>query len=320
MAGSFSLSSAASRGQTVPQKALTYLIEEVSLRTYLLVFAVVVIGCGWLYSHLTANGHGVNVASLGFLDGVFFSIVTVTSLGYGDLYPVGFSRVIAGAEVLFGLAFMGIMIAKVTSRRLSYHVQRLFVSDAQQRLDNFEARFATMQVPLMEVTKQLGDIYLRTPEPRPPGADKTEVLARIRSSIGELHVRSVALREYFSFEVKQDAYFRIVPEDSVRRVGETLEEILYRLGLLIVSLPTEAKPEVLDRTSRQLIWEALNTLKDTADIVQGQCPDRETVKCFGRVQETCEAVRSSHFATPTVDAVPSPPDQVAPEGSDAPQG
>ena len=71
LAGSFSLSSAASRGQTVPQKALTYLIEEVSLRTYLLVFAVVVISCGWLYSHLTANGHGVNAAPLGFLDGVF---------------------------------------------------------------------------------------------------------------------------------------------------------------------------------------------------------------------------------------------------------
>ena len=82
----------------VPQKALTYLIEEVSLWAYLLVFAVVVIGCGWLYSFLTAHGHGVNASPLGFLDGVFFSIVTVTSLGYGDLYPVGFSRVIAGVQ------------------------------------------------------------------------------------------------------------------------------------------------------------------------------------------------------------------------------
>ncbi len=320
VAESFSLSSAASRGPTVPQKALTYLIEEVSLGAYLLVFAVVVAGCGWLYSFLTAHGHGVNASPLGFLDGVFFSIVTVTSLGYGDLYPVGFSRVIAGAEVLFGLAFMGIMIAKVTSRRLSYHVQRLFVSDAQQRLDDFEERFASMRVPLIEVTKLLGDIYLRTPEPRPPGTERTEVLARFRSSIGALHVWSLALRKYFSFEVEQDAYFRIVPEDSVRRVGETLDEVLYRLGLLIVSLPAEAKPEVIDRTSRKQIWEALIALKDAADIVQGQCPDQETIQCFGRVQDTCETVRSSHFATPTPDVAPGPPDQVAPEGSDAPQG
>ena len=159
MAGSSSTSSPASRGPTFSQRALTYLIEEVSLRVYLLVYVVVVLGCGGLYSFLTTHGHGVNASPLGFLDGVYFSVVTVTSLGYGDLYPVGFSRVIAGAEVLFGLAFMGIMIAKVTSRRLSYHVQRLFVSDAQQRLDEFAERFATMRVPLVTATKELSDIY-----------------------------------------------------------------------------------------------------------------------------------------------------------------
>lgn len=61
-----------SQGPTFPQRALTYLIEEVSLRTYLLVFAGVVLGCGWLYSFLTARGNGVNASALGFLDGVFF--------------------------------------------------------------------------------------------------------------------------------------------------------------------------------------------------------------------------------------------------------
>ena len=319
LAGSFSLSSIVSRGPTFPQRVLNYLIEEVSLRAYLIVFAVVVIGCGWLYSFLTAHGHGVNAKLLGFLDGVFFSIVTVTSLGYGDLYPVGFSRVIAGAEVLFGLAFMGIMIAKVTSRRLAYHVQRLFVTDAQQRLDNFVERLATMREPLIQVTKELGYIYQRTPEPRPPGVDKAEVLARLSTSIERLHVWSLSLFKYFSFETKQDAYFKIVPEDSVRRVGEALDEVLYQLGQLIISLPAEAKPEVIDSKSRRRVWQALRALEHIADIVQGQCSDTETVECFGRVKETCETVRSSHFATPTPDVVTELPDQEAPEESDAPQ-
>ena len=251
MTGSFSLSSAASRGPTLAQKALTYLIEEVSLGAYVLAFTVVVLGCGWLYSCLTTYGHGVNAASLGFLDGVFFSIVTVTSLGYGDLYPIGFSRAIAAAEVLFGLAFMGIMIAKVTSRRLSYHVQRLFVSDAQQRLVDFAERIATTRVPLIEVTRELGYIYQRTPEPRPPGVEKTEVLARFRTLIERLHVWSVALSKYFSLELEQDAYFRIVPAESVRQVGDPLDGVLYQLGQSIVSLPAEAKPEGHGERSRK---------------------------------------------------------------------
>ena len=319
LAETSSPSSAVSQGPTFPQRALTYLIEEVSLRTYLLVFAGVVLGCGWLYSFLTALGNGVNASALGFLDGVFFSIVTVTSLGYGDMYPVGISRAIAGAEVLFGLAFMGIMIAKVTSRRLSYHVRRLFVSDAQQRLDDFADKFATMRVPLIDVTKELADIYQRTPESRPPGAEKTDVLRRFRMSIEQLHVWSGALRKYFSFEVQQDAYFRIVPEDSVRQVGEAADEVLYQLGQLIISLPAEAKPEVIDGASRRRVWETLMALEHAAEIVRGQCPDQQTVECFRRIEETCASVRSSHFATPTPDVVPGPPDQEAPEESDAPQ-
>ena len=319
MAESFSLLSAVSRGRTLPQRVLTYLIDEVSLRAYLFTFAIVVLGCGWLYSLLTPHGHGVNASPLGFLDGVFFSIVTVTSLGYGDLYPVGYSRVIAGAEVLFGLAFMGIMIAKVTSRRLSYHVQRLFVSDAQRRLDDFAEKFSTMRGPLIEITKELSYIYQRTPEPRPPSVEKAEILSRFSTSIERLHVWSLALHKYFSFEVKQDAYFKIVPEDSVRRVGETLDEVLYQLGQLIISLPAVAKPEVIGSGSRRMVWQALMALVHTAEIVRNQCPDQETVDCFRRVQEACETVRSSHFTTPTPDVVPGPPDQEAPEESDAPQ-
>ena len=124
--------------------------------------------------------------------------------------------------------------------------------------------------------------------------------------------------KHFSVEVEQDAYFKVVPEDSVRRVGETLDEVLYQLGQLIISLPAEAKPEVIDRGSRQRVWEALMALEHIAEIVRGQCPDPKTVECFRRVQETCETVRSSHFA-PTPDVVPSPPDQQAPEESGAPQ-
>lgn len=319
MAGSFSLSSIVSRGPINPQRVLTYLIEEVSLRAYLIVFTVVVIGCGWLYSCLTAHGHGVNAELLGFLDGVFFSIVTVSSLGYGDLYPVGFSRVIAGAEVLFGLAFMGIMIAKVTSRRLAYHVQRLFVTDAQQRLDNFVERLATMRKPLIQITKELSYIYQRTPQQRPPSVEKTEVLASLSTSIELLYVWSNSLQKYFSFEAQQDVYFKIVPGESVRRVGETLDEVLYQLGQMIISLPAEAKPEVINRESRRRIWQTLRELEDVADIVQGQCPDKETVECFRQVQETCSTVRSSHFTTPTPEIVTDPPDHEAPEESDAPQ-
>lgn len=123
------------------QRILVFLVEDVSLLVYSLIFVVIVIGFGIVYTCLTPIGHGIgqNLTPLSettLRGGIYFSVVTVSSLGYGDMHPVGISKALAGLEVLLGLAVIGIMIAKVTSQRLSYHVSRLFSSDAQKRLEN----------------------------------------------------------------------------------------------------------------------------------------------------------------------------------------
>jgi hypothetical protein len=46
---------------------------------------------------------------------LYFSVVTETTLGYGDLRPVGASRIIVCLHVLIGLAFAGVVVAKITS-------------------------------------------------------------------------------------------------------------------------------------------------------------------------------------------------------------
>lgn len=40
-------------------------------------------------------------------DFVYFSVVTYTSLGFGDLYPLHYLRLIAGVEALTGLVMIG---------------------------------------------------------------------------------------------------------------------------------------------------------------------------------------------------------------------
>lgn len=42
-----------------------------------------------------------------FLDYVYFSVETYTSLGYGDIYPIGALRLLAGVECLGGLLLLG---------------------------------------------------------------------------------------------------------------------------------------------------------------------------------------------------------------------
>lgn len=50
-----------------------------------------------------------------FLHALYFSIVTETTLGYGDITPIGWSRAIVCVQVVSGLLIAGLAIAKITS-------------------------------------------------------------------------------------------------------------------------------------------------------------------------------------------------------------
>ncbi len=42
-----------------------------------------------------------------FFDFIYFSVVVYTSVGFGDIYPIGHMRLIAGVEALTGLLMIG---------------------------------------------------------------------------------------------------------------------------------------------------------------------------------------------------------------------
>ncbi|MYN68480.1 MAG: two pore domain potassium channel family protein [Acidobacteria bacterium] len=238
-----------------------------------------------MYSCLTVHGHGVDKPGLGFLDGIYFSIVTVTSLGYGDISPVGLSRLIVGLEVLFGLAIMGIMIAKVTSRRLSYYVQRLFAADAQRYLNSSTDRLDTIRESL----------------------NTAEAMDDIWNTVVRLHTETRVLHDYIDLESKQHALFTIISEHSVRRVGTSLEGILSQLTRLL-SLPTELRSQA----NRQTGLLALTTVLDRiALLVLTQCSGQDSLACFRVVRENCKKIRDS-LALPPSAVVGDPPSQRVP--------
>lgn len=58
-----------------------------------------------LADHFGIGSFGGHIGS-GFADYLYFSTVTYTSLGFGDVYPLGGLRLIAGVETLTGLVMI----------------------------------------------------------------------------------------------------------------------------------------------------------------------------------------------------------------------
>lgn len=65
------------------------------------------------YQMISISGSGNYEA---FASALYLSFVTVTTLGFGDLHPVGFSRIVAVVEALFGFFVISMIIAMVSSR------------------------------------------------------------------------------------------------------------------------------------------------------------------------------------------------------------
>jgi len=290
-----------------------HLIEEVPLRLYLRTYFLVVFLVAVIYDLLTPYGNGLGrdlraLPGVTLWDALYFSVVTVSSLGYGDMHPIGFSRLVASIEVLFGLAFMGIVIAKVTSRRLSYHVQRLFSSDAQKRLEEFSTRLGATEQTLKEAMAPLGRIYQATPEARPPSEDSDKVRRNFAAAIFELHATCRALASYVVLEVQQGKYFSIVPPESVQLVGDTLNNAFFNLRQLIISLPPVARTQILNVQVRKQISEAVESQKGLCDTVSRHSENDALRGCFLRVSETCSGLLERYFAMPG--EVAAQPDQI----------
>ena len=49
----------------------------------------------------------------GWLDAIYFSVVTWTTLGYGDFRPTDDTKIWVMVEALMGYVFMGLFLAKI---------------------------------------------------------------------------------------------------------------------------------------------------------------------------------------------------------------
>ncbi len=87
-----------------PRRKVLYGIFAV---LFLHVIEIWVFGLGyWALLLWPETGHVVSSASTSFLDSIYLSAMTYTTVGFGDLAPVGPIRFLAGTEALTGFVMI----------------------------------------------------------------------------------------------------------------------------------------------------------------------------------------------------------------------
>ena len=113
------------------------------------VFVLIVGICAVLYFRGSPYGWGIkstfDVTSHPDLwTCVYFSIITISTVGYGDFRPESWSRLISSCEAIFGLLLMGWLVSELVSKQTG-RLQELLVKsilnrEAQDFLDEIQER------------------------------------------------------------------------------------------------------------------------------------------------------------------------------------
>jgi voltage-gated potassium channel len=100
---------------------------------YAAVMAVItILGGGAAF---TAAEQGHNPAVTNTWDGVWFALVTITTVGYGDIVPhTDTGRVIASIIMIVGLGFLAILTGAIAERFIHGRSSRAQISDAEERI------------------------------------------------------------------------------------------------------------------------------------------------------------------------------------------
>jgi hypothetical protein len=85
-------------------------IEKITYFTLLIISLLILLGAAFFYANQYWPGPNNTLIKRNFLECFYFCIVTFTSLGYGNITPIGYSRLVAGVEDFFGLFIVAILV------------------------------------------------------------------------------------------------------------------------------------------------------------------------------------------------------------------
>jgi hypothetical protein len=166
-------------------------LAERSVRDLFLLWAATVLAWGFVYwllalrlpgGALIRNGEPLAADGAGALSAVYFSAVTATSIGYGDIVPIGVTRVLAVAEGIAGLILFGCVVSKFVSHRQEEVIGEIHRIAFEDRLGRVRTNLHLVRTEIQATARACEGVDLPPPE----------AIARVESAamvfVGELRV------------------------------------------------------------------------------------------------------------------------------------
>lgn len=223
-----------------------------------------------------------------FLDSLYFSVVSLSSLGFGDIRPLGFSRFLAGAEVIIGLSFFGIMVAKISSVRQDYILRRMYYSELiDSRLEGFAHQLEEHRKLYLASSSMLlsGDI-----DPELTTTFKDEVTET--TLFFEIHAVMHEARDLFVLETRSGGFFDDVSDALVMRIYASVQSMMHHT-VHLAERDAEAACAYIFCGNERWISELLDLSEETARLGRKYSKSEDIVAQCEDILEAAGQVRAT---------------------------
>ena len=162
-------------------RALVDTFERATTGDLISLWLLTIVACALLYWALAGTSSGLRAGDAavgrtgnGLLSALYFSFVTATSVGFGDIVPLGAARAVAIAEAILGLLVFGAVVSKLVSRRQEQVVREIHRIAFDDRLSRVQADLHMVLAELQAVAEMCGR----------PALAEAQVRARVDSVSG----------------------------------------------------------------------------------------------------------------------------------------
>ncbi|MBS3158903.1 two pore domain potassium channel family protein [Candidatus Woesearchaeota archaeon] len=235
------------------------------------------------------NGR-INTDITGYVDAIYFSFVTSTSLGYGDIRPLGVSRIFSVIEVVLSLFIFGIAISKIFSVKQEKILSELYDFSFQERVTRIISGLYNFRAEIDSVIHKLNE--------RLPGQKqltKHEIEDQLDYIEGNLHAFTSYLIDINKILIQKEATLQgKLSSRGMEGIRNNLSDFKVNIILDNLRNSMEKIEELITALNeRKISWKTkaiVKNLETVFGLIEGVCIDCISIR-HTSINETIRELR-----------------------------
>ncbi|PLW79379.1 hypothetical protein C0585_08200 [Candidatus Woesearchaeota archaeon] len=251
----------------VKKRKLEVFLDKVSFRVLFLTWFIIILFMGFVfYNFQTENTYLYHVQMQerpDLLDSIYYSFITATSTGYGDIIPYGFNKIFSIFEVILSLTIFALATSKLIGLKQETILSEIYEISFSEKINRIRNTLYLFRVDLNKVIFKVEENRLKKREV----AELWTVFHFFENTIGEI-------RTLVAGKVDKDFIKRIDPVDlglllnginlSISRIKDTLIVLNNSKYDWEKNITIKTIDKALSKTEK--LFEKIDKLYDKAEI------------------------------------------------------